>query len=205
MCRHILYSLGLKVLFTFPAFTLRSSNFLFSLCADQIENIPPDKPREFDYFLRSNLTSKAFPEWGIWSFLVGWGKLNRKCKVSSVFFFRALNSCKHVFGRDGSNCRIPCHSKLYPLKSGYLATQFVHTLSLFYVFKRRNSCYAAKWLGGYVAHWLKNELNCYVACLFLLKDYCFGTLNELNSCVARLFPRRKISIWTKASTTKLSS
>ena len=29
----------------------------------------------------------------------------------------------------GSNCRIPRHSKLYPLKSGYLATQFVHVNS----------------------------------------------------------------------------
>ena len=141
-------------------------------------NMPPDKPREFDYFLRSNLTSKAFPERGIWSFLVGWGKLKRKCKVSTVFFSfeRWINSCKHVFGRDESNCRIPYHSKLYPLKSGYLATQFVHALSLSYVFKRRNSRYAANWLGGYVAHWLKNELNSYVACLFRLKDYCSDTL-----------------------------
>ena len=81
-----------------------------------------------------------------------------------------------------SNCRIPCHSKLYPLKSGHLATQLLHALSLFYVFKRRNGRlrgYAAKWLRGYGATWLprlKNELDSCVAFLFRLKDYCFGTL-----------------------------
>ena len=82
---------------------------------------------------------------------------------------------------------IPCHSKLYPLKSGYLATQLVHALSLFYVFKRRNSRYVASRLRGYAAtrlrsyvatrlHRLKNELDSRVACSFRLMDYCFGTL-----------------------------
>ena len=75
-----------------------------------------------------------------------------------------------------NNCGIPVHSKLYPLKSGYLATQFVHGLSLFYIFKRRNRHttrlrgyaatrlrgnvptrlrgYVATWLHGYGATWL---------------------------------------------------
>ena len=70
------------------------------------------------------------------------------------------------------NCRIPCHLKLYPLKSGYLATQLVHALALFYVF------YFSRFL-GYVVTWLhrlKNELDSCVAFLFWLMDYCFGTL-----------------------------
>ena len=64
-----------------------------------------------------------------------------------------------------NNCGIPVHSKLYPLKSGYLATQFVHGRSLFYIFKRRNRhttrlrgyaatrqrAYTATWLRGYTA------------------------------------------------------
>ena len=54
---------------------------------------------------------------------------------------------------DGSNCRIPRHSKLYPLKSGYLATQFVH--SLFFMFLEREidslRDYVARGLRGYGA------------------------------------------------------
>ena len=43
--------------------------------------------------------------------------------------------------------------------------QLVHALSLFYELKRRNSCYAAMGLHGYVATWLhgyeaKQQGNC---------------------------------------------
>ena len=66
-----------------------------------------------------------------------------------------------LFERGVSNCGIPCHSKLYPLKSGHLAMQLVHALSLFYELKRRNSCYAAyngaTWLRGYMATRLSSK------------------------------------------------
>ena len=63
-----------------------------------------------------------------------------------------------LFERGGSKCRIPCHSKWYPLKSGHLDTQLVHALSLFYEFKRRNSCYAATGLHCYVATLLRGYM-----------------------------------------------
>ena len=43
---------------------------------------------------------------------VGWGKLNRTCKVSNDFFFwggggtKVTNSSKHMFGQDGRNIAI---------------------------------------------------------------------------------------------------
>ena len=141
-------------------------------------NMPPDKPWEFDFFLRSTLTSKAFPEWGIWSFLVGWGQLKRKCKVSTVFFFlssaelTAVNTC---LDEMEVTAEYPATRSCTPQNRDTWLRSLC-TLFLCLVFKRRNSRYAANWLGGYVAHWLKNELNSYVACLFRLKDYCSGTL-----------------------------
>ena len=68
-------------------------------------NIPP-LPRVFDYFLcprSGEFDAKAFP---------GWGKLNRKCQVSSDCFFpapkslTAINTCldemEEFKGRDRS-------------------------------------------------------------------------------------------------------
>ena len=52
----------------------------------------------------------------------------------------------------GSNCRIPRHSKLYPLKSGYLTTQFVHANSFFMFLEREIDTlqgYGATGLQGY--------------------------------------------------------
>ena len=74
----------------------------------------------------------------------------------SMFFDTVVRIVDHMHWKmKRSNCRIPCHSKLYPLKSGYLATQLVHALSLFYVFKRRNSRYTATWLRSALAKWLR--------------------------------------------------
>ena len=66
-----------------------------------------------------------------------------------------------------SNYRIPCHSKLYPLKSGHLATQLVHAYVMF----------------------LKGE----VAFFFQSKDYCFGTLIKarIKFLCSVLFPTWK--------------
>ena len=59
----------------------------------------------------------------------------------------------------GSNCRIPRHSKLYPLKSGYLTTQFVHANSFFMFLEREIDTlqgYRATGQRGYGATGLRN-------------------------------------------------
>ena len=48
-------------------------------------NIPPGKPRAFDYFL-----CPGSGEFDLYR--VGWGKLNQKCQASSDFLFRAPKS-----------------------------------------------------------------------------------------------------------------
>ena len=71
--------------------------------------------------------------------------------------------------------------------------QLLHALSLFYVFKRRNSGSVATRLSSYGATWLhrlKTELDICVAFLFRLMDHCFGTLIEEGVkflCNASLF------------------
>ena len=70
------------------------------LCADQIETSTSPAPR----VNLGHLTT--FCAWGMGNLafvLAGWGKLNRKCKVSNeIFFFGAevANNYKHVFGRS---------------------------------------------------------------------------------------------------------
>ena len=104
---------------------------------------------------------------------------------------------------------------MYPLKSRHLATHSVHALSLFYVFNRRNSRYAATWLCGYVATLLRGymvtELPGYGAtsikerirfmCSVLVSAHGFLFRHidwELNSCVALLFHVEKQALSTKA-------
>ena len=71
----------------------------------------------------------------------------------------------NLFYNVGSNCRIPCHSKLYPLKSGYVATQLAHALSSFLFLEREIDTTR---LRGYAttATRLRGELDLCVACLF---------------------------------------
>ena len=79
-----------------------------------------------------------------------------------VFLWSYLFVCKDKDKKSGdqvlslleklkySNCRIPGHLKLYPLKTRICATQFVHRLSFFRLFLDTLHWYTVMWLHSYV-------------------------------------------------------